>query len=390
MSHELGLPNEQMAALRLDDVQLYLSSRGWKTEASASSSKAVAYVFPSESDAEIFLPRDRDLADFVQRVADVVQMLAAVEERSPWAILNDLLIPPADVIRLQVTAPDSTLGLLPLDEGIHLIEGGRAMLLAAACSAHQPQSYYPRQAFKEATNFLRSCRLGQTERGSFVATIMAPVPPQIERQKSFLGEDEEFAFDTQPFARKATLRLMSALNHITNAIQNASHDTILDGVNLGVSANLCDAVAGMQPGGDQAHLQVRMSWSRNRPNVPTSVSANVSFSQTAFSIVKEVGRQLREEPSTRRTRIEGHVVGLRAEPSLIEDFQGVAILRSVIAGASARVQVALGREEYAIACDAHRDARQIVVTGLLHRETKLYRLLEPQDFSIVPTLDSET
>ena len=34
--------------------------------------------------------------------------------------------------------------------------------------------------FKEAEEFLASCRLGQTERGSFVATIVAPVPPEIE------------------------------------------------------------------------------------------------------------------------------------------------------------------------------------------------------------------
>jgi hypothetical protein len=53
-------------------------------------------------------------------MADTVQMLAAVEKRKAWQVMADLWLPPADVLRLQVSAPDSTLGTLPLDEGFLL------------------------------------------------------------------------------------------------------------------------------------------------------------------------------------------------------------------------------------------------------------------------------
>jgi hypothetical protein len=385
MSVVTQLPSDQLAALRAEDVQLYLASRGWERDDASSTAQGNLYRYPGIQDAEALLPGRRDLADYVERMADIVQMLAAVEQRSAWQVLADVSSPPADVLRLQVSAPDTTLGTLPLTEGIRLIEGGRAMLLAAACSAHQPQAYYPRQAYKESIEFLETCQLGQTERGSFIATIMAPIPPQIERQALMFSDDQsQVAIETEPFSRKATLRLMLALNHISGSIHTGSYDSILSGVDRGISANLCEAIASMKPSGDQANLQIRMSWSRNRPKVPVSIIPTVSFSQTAFSIIQEAGRKLREEPSVKRTRIEGVVVSLKAESTLFDSFEGTVTLRTNVSGAPVRVQVVLNRNDYVLACDAHRDGKPVAVTGLLQRETKLYRLLEPQEFQVLP------
>ena len=40
----------------------------------------------------------------------------------------------------------------------------------------------PAASLQGSLEFLQACQLGQTERGSFVAKILAPVPPQINRQ----------------------------------------------------------------------------------------------------------------------------------------------------------------------------------------------------------------
>ena len=329
------------------------------------------------------MPGRRDLADYVLRMRDVVLMLAAVEERTGWQVLADLSSPPADIIRLQVSAPGNTLGTLHLLEGIRLIDGARSLLLAAACSARQPAPFYPRQAFKEATEFIQSCQLGQTERGSFVAKILAPVPPQISRQRSLFDMDEEAWIATEPFARQSTLRLMTALGHIRGAIDSGDYGQILEGVDAGVSANLCEAVASIQPAGDQSSLRIRMTWSSSRPRLPKAVESEVGFSQAAFAIIQESGRKLREEVFSTKKRIEGHVISLKAESSLIDGFEGSVTLRAEVAGAPTRVQVVLDSDDYKKACDAHRDGQAVAVTGLLQREAKLYHLLHPQDFSVV-------
>ena len=255
MSEIFHLPADQLAALRAEDVQLYLSSHGWKRDDASSSAQGNIYHYPGLRDAEAIVPGRRDLADYVRRMEEVVQMLAAVEKRTVWQVLADLSSPPADILRLQLTAPDATLGTLPLSEGIRLIDGARSLLLAAACSARQAAPFYPRQAYKEALEFLQACQLGQTERGSFVAKIIAPVPPQISKQSELFETDEDALIVSEPFARQSTVRLMTALGHIRGAIDSGNYAQILEGVDVGVSANLCEAVASMQPEGDQSHLR---------------------------------------------------------------------------------------------------------------------------------------
>jgi hypothetical protein len=376
-------PSDQLAALRAEDVQIYVASRGWKRDDASSTPKGNVYRYPALRDAEALIPSRRDLADYVERMADVVQMLAAVEQRSAWEIIADLSSPPADVLRLRISAPNATLGTLPLDEGIRLIDGARSLLLAAACSARQAAAFYPRQAYKEALEFLQACHLGQTERGSFVAKIMAPVPPEISRQGTLFDTDEGAFIASEPFARQSTVRLMSALGHIRGSIDSGNYDQILEGVGEGVSANLCEAVASMQPEGDQAHLHIRMTWSSSRPRLPKTVESAIGFSRTAFEIVRESGRKLREELYMTRKRLEGRVISLKADPSLLDDFEGMVTLKADVGGTPTRVQVLLRSDEYKMACNAHRDGLVVAVTGLLQREAKLYYLRQAQDFSVV-------
>ena len=201
MKSPLKLPRDQVEALRPGDVRLYLTSRGWVPKRNGATDKAMEFRHPSFPGAELLLPLQREVGDFVLRMADVVVSLATIEQRPAWEVLKDVSGPPGDVFRLRVFAADAELGSLPLVEGIDLLRGGRDLLLAAACSAIRPQPLHPLRLPKEAHEFLRSCRLGQTERGSFVATIITPVPPEIQSELTFV----------EPFSRKVTTGLMSTL-----------------------------------------------------------------------------------------------------------------------------------------------------------------------------------
>lgn len=381
MTATLKLPKEELSALRPEDVQLYLTSHGWKKEPAAPTAKATVYRYPDQPDAEVVLPQTRELADYALRMGDVAQMLAAVEQRPLREVVLDLSVPPADVIRFGIIAPEALLGTLPLDEGIRLVQGGREILLAAACSAHRPQPFYPRQSFKEAVDFLATCRLGQTERGSFVATIIAPVPPLLD--DSLFSFADAPSIETEPFARRATLRLMSGLKVFQDSIQAGAPDQILKGVDAGVSANLCEAIASVKPPGDQSSLQIRVSWARSRPNIPKKIPQRLAFSQAAFPIIEEVGRRLRERATPKLDRIEGYLVSLKGETTLFEEFEGNVIIKTEINGQTCRVQLTLKRDDYAKACDAHKDWHRVAVSGELHRGAKAFELLAPQNFQVL-------
>lgn len=91
MISPLWLPKEKVGALRAKDLEPYLLAHGWLQDASKSSADVGVFCFPSEPDATVSLPRRRDFGDYVFRMADVVVMLAAVEQRPAGEVLNDLL-----------------------------------------------------------------------------------------------------------------------------------------------------------------------------------------------------------------------------------------------------------------------------------------------------------
>ncbi len=64
----------------------------------------------------------------------------------------------------------------------------------------------------------------------------------------------------------------------------------------------------------------------------------------------------------------GRAINLKADPSLLDDFEGTVVLRADIGGKPTRVQILLNAADYKKACDAHRDGKTVEVTGLLHRE----------------------
>ena len=89
--------------------------------------------------------------------------------------------------------------------------------------------------------FLVSCRLGQTERGSFVATIIAPIPPEIPGRIALC--DDETRTDCEPYPRRVTTGMMTALGVVSESIQSGRPDRLLEAVEKGVGANLLRGAA---------------------------------------------------------------------------------------------------------------------------------------------------
>ncbi len=70
---------------------------------------------------------------------------------------------------------------------------------------------------------------------------------------------------------------------------------------------------------------------------------------------------------------------------MYEEFQGRVTIRTLIAGAQARVRFVLAQADFARACDALRDHRPVAATGILQRDpkAKLFDLLLPQGFQVL-------
>lgn len=285
------LPENVLRQLSPAQVRWYAVKAGWKP-VDAVKRPVIVLNHPTDDLAQLQIPTAGSERERAFLMGEAVHQLAAAQQRPAREVLHDLAMPPADVVRLQMESRDAEGGTLPLDEGLRLLEGGRDLLLAAACSAHQPQAYFLRQTYAPAQEFLRACRVGQTEQGSYVATILAPVPPEVA--SLFDNGAEASDFRQEPYERRVTPFLMQALQVLRGAMDRARPEDVLQAVSQGVSANLCEALAAMAPSDPHAALRIGVSWSPHRRRVPREMPQRVAFSQGEFPFFREVGRRLRE------------------------------------------------------------------------------------------------
>src|SRR5262249_52269453 len=157
---------------------------------------AAIFRGPDGGSTEVVVPLERSLADYVDAIQTIAQKAAAVEKRSPEAVLHDFLQPRKDIVRYALAGQTPVCRSVDLLTGLALLAGARKSLLASAMSVKRPVKFHPRMSLSEAESFVAESRIGQTEAGSFVLVIETPhqVGAQLE-------------IDGVPFGRRATQQL---------------------------------------------------------------------------------------------------------------------------------------------------------------------------------------
>jgi hypothetical protein len=256
-------------SLRPLEVAAYLRAGGWRELCSKPGSHAIwTKQGPDRKPFEVLLPLDRKFRDFSNRIANVVAVLAVAESRSQLELHHDLTTSAADIVRVRLRSSSTADGTVLLDDGVGLVLHCRNLIQAAACSAAKARPWYHTRTPRRAGEFMEEVRLGQTERGGYIVTLQTRVPPALVDSAP---PDALLEFD-EPFERRVTTTLAHALETTRtiaeDAFRRGSVDGFRDAVAVGVSANLCDAVAGLtRLSGDSAEVVVDFTWSRFRPQL---------------------------------------------------------------------------------------------------------------------------
>jgi hypothetical protein len=371
-----------LLAIRPLDTIAYLRSTGWsKADQQIDQNAFSVWVRKDEAgeEYEVAVPLEQDYRDYPLRVADALKVLATVEDRSQVEIHRDLSLVSADVIRVRMIDPELNDGSVAIEEGAEAFPRARDLLLSAACSAVSPRAYFPSRKPGQALDYMRHVRLGQTEHGSFVLTLISRVAPSLGKGGGMLFDVSE-----DPFERRVTLRLASALAAVKQAARDAVVDQSIDGflksVSQGVSANLCDALAGLAKDQEQdRQLEFNFAWSGNRP-VEASTIRRIVFSADTFPTIQEAARQLKETAPTDDYEVLGLVVKLDSgQPA----ESGNVTVVSLVDGTQKKITFELTGDDYRAAVEAHKDENLVRCRGRLQREGRRFKLTEIHDFEAV-------
>ena len=363
---------EALMAVSPSAIAAYARASGW-TKAEPFGDHSDVYARPGLP--EIVLPRHQRLGDYASVVQRLIQVFAEVADTTQISLYRDLATADRDVVR--VRAPDGDNGSVTLGDGAGLVEGAREMLLAAACSLGTPQPFYRAGANREATDFLSRVRLGQTEHGSFIITLLGPVvPPPIQRRLP-LGPDEETEDD--PIDRRITTRFVDALN----AVRKATEDTLVGqadafwkAVPLGVSANLCQGlVKTMEP---FRLVDITLTWARTRPK--PQVRDVVRFAESDVPVLRQAISSFSSGEPQRDAILVGFVRILSRDES---ELDGTVKLWTWVEGKNRSVSVVLGQSDYERALEAHKEHAAVVFRGDLERSGRRFRLLNPSVVDVI-------
>ena len=325
-----------------------------------------------------FLPRTERLGDYASVVSRLITIFAKAADRDELSLYRDLVTADRDVVRARITETDD--GSLTLNRGVDLISGTRDLVLAAACSLREIQPLYRLGANREANDLLECIRLGQTEHGSFVLTLLTPVvsPPLPTLLQEYDDSDGYDDFD-DPVERRMTRRLAEALTATCEATERATAgdgSAFSESVDRGVSANLCDALVKLI--GPFPTLDISVAWARTRPISPSRKVFRLARADAA--ILSEAARQFRNREPQPDTRLFGTVQRLRRDE---DEASGTIFLRTSIGGKNRSVAVVLKKTEYDRAIQAHKERMPIILYGDLERSGQRWRLLNARIEAII-------
>ena len=371
---------DALNALSPVDVRAYLMSQGW-TDAGRLGDKASIF---NRADSEgrgweILLPTRTNVADYAERMAETVSIIAKLENRSQIEVYSDLTTAGNDIIRLRAPEADGQ-GTIALQDGVVLFEETKNLLLAAACAAVRPRRSYHAGKVAEVVDYLKEVRLGQTERGSYVLTVLSPVNPAFRYPQQTLSQD----FDLESFPRLVTRKLAEALRAtqaaLNEAIATDEFAAFEKMVQRGVSANLCEAIAHLSQHG--RGLDISMTWARVRP-VPEE-NVRYRFTVENARILEEAAREFRRSEPRLEETVTGFVIALDRAP---EEFDGNATLQVVLDNQPRRIRIQFAQNEYDTAIRAFRDKLPISLDGDIYPVGKRYELRNPRNLLFLSEVD---
>jgi len=371
-----------LGALRPLEVAAYLRASGWRLEADLNGRGSLWLKQEgSGPEFDVTLPARREMGDFVLRMAEVLRTLSQAEDRPELEVLRDVQTVTADLVRVRAPSREADIGTLPLDLAVSFVGHCRDLMLTAACAALDKRPCYAKRKPQQAMNYLSHVRMGQTERGSFVLTILSPVVPELR------PPEQSTLFPIDPFERQVTRTLMDALKALDAAARMAAEQGDLApfeaAVSRGVSANLCDAVAGLAAVSPDEGVEIQMSWSRNRP-VAGGASPRVSFGGDGIQFIKSAAQYFREAAPVEDFEVEGVVTRLSRDASASD---GEVTITGSVDGGMRPILLQLGAEAYRDAVLAHGQQCTVRCVGELSKERRPYRLLSPRHFQVLPSDD---
>ncbi|KPX97193.1 Uncharacterized protein ALO63_02431 [Pseudomonas amygdali pv. mori] len=355
-------------------LETYMLSHGWFRDGDF---KGLASIWhrsgTDQSDAEILLPNSASAQDFTDRMVDAVIAISQFEDRSFPTVLKEVMGHFADLVRIRVFHSDVDAGTIPINDGVLLNIRARDLMASAVMSTASKRRHFMGKRSPEVKEYINSLRLGQTEVGSYIVNIIAPVGP---------SQSDQGSFEDIPLSNIVTANLASSLEALTFAVNEFSSIgdlTVFDAaVTSGASSNMCDALVGLSGAEKKRGFEISITPS-HRPEVVSQIK---SFRFDVESVVKiaDASAYYKDNYVLPARTVIGSI---RRLDRPLNDEAGTITIATMVGELEKHVSIQLGPDEYMDAVNAHKQKAAIQCTGDLHVSARSSKLLNPSGFRVL-------
>lgn len=355
-----------------EQLEAYLRNAHW-VQTGKLRSVATIWNRQDDLDAEVVLPLSRSVKDYVPRLRDALAAVASFERRGVLDVISDIGRMFANVITVRVIHADTDDGTIPINDGVLLITKAKDLLSAAAQSIFAKRKHFTGKPAPDAKEYVDTLLLGQTEIGSYVVNVIAPVQG---------GKMAPVEADLIPLAKAVTLNLVTGLEALEKASERYRETGSLrefeTTIVQGASANMCDALLGFSGIKRNRAFEVKVSPSEG--SMFETETRTFKFDAPQVEILEKASGYFKDDYVLTGRTLTGYVTKL-SKPK--EDEAGTITLDTQFDDLNRKVRIELGKDDYHIAVIAHDTKQYVQCSGDVHVKSKTASLLHPQNFRIV-------
>jgi hypothetical protein len=348
------------------EVLAYVKQQGWKYVGELPSRMAL-YKNDSFKSRQLQVPSISDFDDYSEILEKLAEKLSTLERRTPEQVVADWKGATSDTIRLRMkTVGDDKVSF---SRALQTLQATKQALIASACSALTPMPHHIRLQRSEATELFESCKLAQTEKGSFILKITCP----IDAVDRVLRSSDNLPV---PFARKTLSIFMKSLHEVktlaVNDDANAALPTIL-------SSNFCKALRDILVD----EIEVNAKWALTLEQKETDFPNTVTLTPDLVSKIEKLEARLRPALHSQTQTIFGTVEALEGQLGQDSKRFGDVLIRFLLDEEIVYARLTLDSVNYEIADRAHMSGNTIRVVGLLNSGVRNRRIENVTEFKIL-------
>lgn len=371
---------DSLSSITVPMIKNYLCLQGWKINEKFPNRKIILF---QKDEFDLTIPINEAFKDYLSRLNDMIETLSIINNEPLNKIIDDILAVNLDRLEFRFVSESSQNGKLPLAYASQCFAALKNLIVSSAC-AERTLSPKCSRISKSDTSKLDKFQLAQSKVGSYIINIDTQIicseVNHDSLEQTILAPKENTLMNTfweDSSEHKIVRRINKSIEQVDDIVTNkiSISEAIEKAYETGITANICDALLELRSEKEDTQIFANFYYAtglgENNNQHPLLLSDN------HFYVIDDIAKRYRDE----QTYVD---VTLRGQINLLKRTKENTIkLLTEIDNQSRNVLVDLSNEDYVLACDAHKESKQVQLTGLLDKSERTWKITDVISFSVL-------